>query len=360
MDIGHWNFPHIFSADDWFGFIYRITEIKTGREYIGKKQFHQYLKKEVKGRVNKKSVKKESNWKTYIGSSVHLKQAIETHGKEEYLFTIESLHKTRASLVYAEVRCHILEDVLRARMADGVTPKYFNRQVSGIKFIPPDEVSDETKMKISKTLIEKYSTSPHWKTALSDEDMRLLNEKYYSGKNHYLYRQMDEDSRINFINANFKGENNPMFGKISPHAGKTWEEEYGIDKANAIKQILREKCVKTGEENGMYGKNHTDEQKNKWSNDSRRQHKAEKNGMYGKSVTDFMSPEEIKQWKENISKSGKGKKRSDITRSKMSSSAKGKSKPIFTCADCNREIGGQSNFSRHIEIYCQKKNTKNN
>jgi hypothetical protein len=146
MDKGHWEFKHEFDITEWFGFIYRITEIATGKEYIGKKQFHQHLRKAVKGKVNKKKVIKESDWKTYTSSSTHINKAIELVGKDKFRFEIESLHKTRASLVYAEVRYQITEEVLRARMPDG-TRKYFNGIISGVKFLPPVEHPDEILMK---------------------------------------------------------------------------------------------------------------------------------------------------------------------------------------------------------------------
>ena len=48
---------------DFFGFVYRITRKDTGRSYIGKKQMVFTRRKKVKGRVNRKHVKKESDWK---------------------------------------------------------------------------------------------------------------------------------------------------------------------------------------------------------------------------------------------------------------------------------------------------------
>lgn len=147
MDTGHWNFPHDFTFDEWFGFIYRITEIPTGMEYLGKKQFHQHLRKTVKGKVNKKKVIKESDWKTYTGSSERLNKAIEINGKDQYKFDIVSLHKTRASLVYAEVKLQIHEEVLRSKLPNG-TRKYYNGLISGIKFLPPEETLEESRMKI--------------------------------------------------------------------------------------------------------------------------------------------------------------------------------------------------------------------
>ena len=150
MNTGHWSFPHDFNPDEWFGFIYRIIEIDTGREYIGKKQFHQLLKKKVKNRVNKKHIKKDSDWMTYTSSSEHINNAIKLKGMSNYQFFFESLHKTRASLYYAEINVQIHEDVLRTRLADGVTPKYFNRCISSnVKFIPPMETLEESQMKSS-------------------------------------------------------------------------------------------------------------------------------------------------------------------------------------------------------------------
>jgi Putative endonuclease segE, GIY-YIG domain/NUMOD3 motif len=360
MDTGHWIFPYEFNTDDWFGFIYRITEISTGREYIGKKQFHQYLKKAVKGRINKKRMKKESDWKTYTSSSTHLNLAIENNGKMNYTFNIESLHKTRAALVYAEVRYLILEDVLRVRLADGITPKYFNRQVSGVKFIPPIEHSEETKMKISASLVQKYALYPHWRSTLTEEEIANLNDKYYTGQNHYLYRLMNIEDHNKFINDNFMGENNPMYEKEPHNKDKSFEEEYGLDIADSLKKKLSESCGRSGENNGMYGKTHTDEQKEKWRTDPRRIHKGKANGMFGKSVTDIMPPEKIIQWKENIRKSSQGRKRKaeSIEKMKATLAEKDRKRPTFTCSHCQRTIGGEANFKKHVSTYCRANEKK--
>jgi hypothetical protein len=146
MNTGHWLFPHIFDPDEWFGFIYRITELDTCREYLGKKQFHQHLRKAVKGKVNKKKVTKESDWRTYTGSCERLNLAIKLKGMSNYTFEIVSLHKTRGSLVYAEVRMQIAEEVLRARLPNGER-KYYNGLIAGVKFLPPLETLEESQMK---------------------------------------------------------------------------------------------------------------------------------------------------------------------------------------------------------------------
>ena len=52
---------------DNYGFVYEITNIQTGKKYIGKKFFYSQKTKIVKGK--KKRHKIESDWKTYHGSN---------------------------------------------------------------------------------------------------------------------------------------------------------------------------------------------------------------------------------------------------------------------------------------------------
>ena len=155
-DTGHWEFPHDFEVSDWHGFIYRITELDTGKQYIGKKVFWRRNRVKVKGRKNRKVVYKESDWKTYTGSSSNLNEAIKQKGMDNYRFEIESLHKTKASMSYAEVRKQVLEDVLRARLPNG-DKKYYNGQIGSVKYIPPEETDEEANMRIDTFLVEHRS-----------------------------------------------------------------------------------------------------------------------------------------------------------------------------------------------------------
>lgn len=354
MDIGHWEFFEEFNTNDWFGFVYRIIELSTGREYIGKKQFHQHLRKAVKGRKNKIRITKDSDWKVYTSSSTELNEAIQRNGKQNYKFIIESLHKTKGSLVFNEVKAQITEDVLRIKLDDGVTPKYFNKQIAGIKFIPPDECAEETAKKISITLIEKYKIDPHWRSTLNEAQKNALNDKYYTGDHHYLYRIMNQDERKKFIDDHYVSENNTMFGEPSSNKGKTYEEMYGTEKAEEIKEILREKCPKTGVDNGMYGKNHTEEQKEKWKHDPRRKKVGEQNGMFGKPCYYMMSEEKKEEWKNNISKSTKGKNKTAEHAAKIGQAHQGKKKATSTCPHCNF-TGRGGNMKRYHFDNCKHK-----
>ena len=61
---------------DSFGFVYRITNLSNGRQYIGRKYFVQ----KRKPRGGKRRVTSESDWKKYYGSSPELKADVKELG----------------------------------------------------------------------------------------------------------------------------------------------------------------------------------------------------------------------------------------------------------------------------------------
>jgi hypothetical protein len=202
MDMGHWYFPEEFDVSEWFGFVYRIIDLTTQQEYIGKKQFHRAVTKQpLKGRKNKRRSTTESKWREYTSSSTHVNDAIVTKGKCNFKFLIESLHLSRGSLAYAETLAQITEDVLRAKLADNVTPKYYNKQIPGIKFIPPAEHVNEARMKTSSMLVSKYQTELYWKSKLSPAAYTLYVAHHNAEGEHY--QSMTAQQRARFIVENF-------------------------------------------------------------------------------------------------------------------------------------------------------------
>jgi hypothetical protein len=148
-DIGHWKFFKKFEPADWIGFIYRVIDLDTEREYIGKKFFTSSLRKKVKNRKNRKKVVKESNWKSYTGSCKELNAEIELRGKDRFEFKIESLHESRSSLAYREVELHVKENVMREKLPSGVK-KYYNGMIPPVKFRVLDETANELKFRTKK------------------------------------------------------------------------------------------------------------------------------------------------------------------------------------------------------------------
>ncbi len=135
-----WQYNRTIDINEWFGFIYIITNRLTNQKYIGKKQFFSITRKTVKGRKNKKRIIKESKWETYTGSSVHLNKDIDLHGLDAFHFEIVSLHETKGSLYYAEVELMIINDAIRS-------PQFYNRQCGAVKFIPPEPTPKELRFK---------------------------------------------------------------------------------------------------------------------------------------------------------------------------------------------------------------------
>ena len=118
-----------FTSDDigdFFGYVYRITNIQNGRQYIGRKYFYQ--KRKPKG--GKRRVTSESDWKRYYGSSDELKRDIKEYGKDNFRREIISLHETLGKVNYEETKQLFLHNVLMEALDDG-TPMYYNSNILG-------------------------------------------------------------------------------------------------------------------------------------------------------------------------------------------------------------------------------------
>jgi len=107
-DLGHWMLPADALQDipvDSIGFVYCITNKTTNKKYIGKKLLENKKKrKPLKGRVNSRRYKVESNWKEYTGSSPILNADIEKCGKENFIFDILSFQPSKLLLAYWETK----------------------------------------------------------------------------------------------------------------------------------------------------------------------------------------------------------------------------------------------------------------
>ena len=118
-----------FTSDDIdgkFGFVYRITNIQTGKQYIGRKYFVQ--KRKPKG--GKRKVTSESDWKKYYGSCPELKEDIKKFGKNIFKREILSLHTSVGKTNFEETRQLFLHNVLTEKLTDD-TPAYYNSNILG-------------------------------------------------------------------------------------------------------------------------------------------------------------------------------------------------------------------------------------
>lgn len=129
INYGHWKCKP-FDPDEYHGFVYKITNKLTGEVYIGQKRLHKTVKRPpLKGKKNKRHVKKESDWRTYTGSSKRLNEDIQKLGKDNFEFEILELYHSQWELSYAEYKKIILEDAIPNK-------KYYNEFLGKIGKCP--------------------------------------------------------------------------------------------------------------------------------------------------------------------------------------------------------------------------------
>jgi hypothetical protein len=92
--------------DEYFGFVYLIRNIATGKKYIGRKYFGTTRRVKVKGKTRRKVTRKESDWATYTGSSKSLQVDITSLGLAAFEFTILILGETKGQVNYLEENIH--------------------------------------------------------------------------------------------------------------------------------------------------------------------------------------------------------------------------------------------------------------
>jgi len=114
------------NIDDNFGFVYLITNLQSGKKYIGRKYFWSFRKPPGK----KRKVKQESDWQKYYGSCPELKEDIKLFGKGIFSREILSLHETKGTCNFEETKQLFLNNVLSEALDDG-SPAYYNSNILG-------------------------------------------------------------------------------------------------------------------------------------------------------------------------------------------------------------------------------------
>jgi hypothetical protein len=103
-----------------YGFVYLITNKKSGRKYIGKKLF--FFKGFRKVNKKRKRVLNESDWREYYGSSNAVQKDIEALGKTSFHREILHLCRSKSECSYLEAK----EQIDRRCIID---PIYYNDQI---------------------------------------------------------------------------------------------------------------------------------------------------------------------------------------------------------------------------------------
>jgi len=101
------------TPEEYQGFVYLITELDTGKKYIGKKNFWRpkTLPKNSK-RSRRVRTRVESDWRTYFGSSKEVQLLVEDKGEDNYKREILRLCRTKGEMSYYEAKLQFDHDVL--------------------------------------------------------------------------------------------------------------------------------------------------------------------------------------------------------------------------------------------------------
>ena len=105
-----YNGEPYYEPGEYYGFVYEIENLLSGRKYIGKKFFWSIKRKQVNKK--RKSYKVESDWKEYWSSSDELKTDVDTLGRENFKRTIIHLCLNKGTANYLEAKEQFTRAVL--------------------------------------------------------------------------------------------------------------------------------------------------------------------------------------------------------------------------------------------------------
>ena len=107
------NEPFTETPDEYQGFVYQITELDTGKKYIGKKFFWRPKTLPVtKSRRRRVKTRTESDWRDYFGSNIEVQRLVESKGQSNYKREILKLCRTKGECSYYEAKLQFEHDVL--------------------------------------------------------------------------------------------------------------------------------------------------------------------------------------------------------------------------------------------------------
>lgn len=107
--------------DKQIGMVYIVTNILSGKQYIGKKLFQFRKTKQVNKK--KKKILVQSDWMQYYGSNEELKNDVAVFGEDNFHREILHLCISKAECSFLEAKEQFLRDVL-------LSEDYYNSWIS--------------------------------------------------------------------------------------------------------------------------------------------------------------------------------------------------------------------------------------
>lgn len=133
---------HLPNHEALVGFVYKITNLKTGKFYIGQKSLYHSRKKKISAtekrltgtRKKFRTEIKESDWLLYHGSSKDLTNDISKLGNKYFKREILELCCSKKYLSYCELSWQVKLDVLKTDSYNGnILGRYFHRDMENCK-----------------------------------------------------------------------------------------------------------------------------------------------------------------------------------------------------------------------------------
>jgi len=128
--VSHWKYKGTIletPPEGSFGFVYEVISKIDNKRYIGRKYFGKTRRiKPLKGRVNKRVIRSESDWKTYTGSCKELNDDIQKYGKENFEFIILIICETKGQTNFSEEALQHKRNVL-------IDSTYYNANIGNRK-----------------------------------------------------------------------------------------------------------------------------------------------------------------------------------------------------------------------------------
>ena len=218
---------------EFYGYIYLTTNLVNNKKYIG----------QHKGKPND----------SYLGSGIHIKQAIKKYGKENFKKEVLEYANSQEELNELERKIIALHNAVEDK-------NYYNVAIGGytpvvVGGMKGKKHTKETKQKLrelnmgeNNPMFGKYGElKPNYGSQHSEETKKKISE-----------------TRIEKGVA--KGENNPMYGvRLCGELNGNYGKHLTQEQKQKISETRIEKGVAKGENNPMYGKKHSEESRRKMS-----------------------------------------------------------------------------------------------
>ena len=215
---------------DPYGFIYITTNLVNGKRYLGQKEFSQ------------------NNWKTYLGSGIAFKRALEKYGEENFSKNIIYICYSEEELNQIEYELSVFFDVVESN-------DWYNLVLGG-GVSRGWHPSEETRTKISEKakirLSDPTNHPMYGKQGLSGETNPQYGISPKERMDEETYNQWYEKHKLYWENPSTKGKH-IWQDKIHPNLGKQMSDEQKANLSTKAKERFT-----NPKNHPMYGKAQSD------------------------------------------------------------------------------------------------------